>query len=44
MILPTRAAREAYSRGVCGFQIYYSPDCQSGGQVLKDRRLSKLLR
>jgi formamidopyrimidine-DNA glycosylase len=24
--------------------IYYCPDCQTGGRVLKDRRLSKLLR
>ena len=24
--------------------IYYCPECQTGGRVLKDRRLSKLLR
>ncbi|MDX6410657.1 MAG: formamidopyrimidine-DNA glycosylase, partial [Gaiellaceae bacterium] len=24
--------------------IYYCPDCQTGGRVLKDRRLSRLLR
>jgi formamidopyrimidine-DNA glycosylase len=24
--------------------IYYCPQCQTGGRVLKDRRLSKLLR
>ena len=24
--------------------VYYCPDCQTGGRVLKDRRLSKLLR
>jgi len=24
--------------------VYYCPDCQTGGRVLKDRRLSRLLR
>jgi len=24
--------------------IYYCPECQTGGRVLKDRRLSRLLR
>jgi formamidopyrimidine-DNA glycosylase len=24
--------------------VYYCPDCQTGGRVLKDRRLSKLLK
>ena len=24
--------------------IFYCPDCQTGGRVLKDRRLSRLLR
>jgi formamidopyrimidine-DNA glycosylase len=24
--------------------IYYCPDCQTGGRVLKDRRLSRLLK
>jgi len=24
--------------------IYYCPSCQTGGRVLKDRRLSRLLR
>jgi formamidopyrimidine-DNA glycosylase len=24
--------------------IYYCPECQTGGRILKDRRLSRLLR
>ena len=24
--------------------VYYCPDCQTGGRLLKDRRLSRLLR
>ena len=24
--------------------VYYCPDCQTGGRMLKDRRLSRLLR
>ncbi len=24
--------------------IYYCPECQTGGRVLKDRRLSRLLK